>query len=173
MNTELSLRSRSSVRVFRVLLTIVGIIYLIGFGLSLFYFPQVWGPMFHPENPRMLIMNISIFLNSALTCLIYVLIIFQLFRLLSLINKDNPFSYESPKRIRKVAYYTFAMATTNALLDSVRTIVTHGFSFPSWPNLTSFLLRGIQTVLFGLGILIIAFVLEVGVQLQQDQRLTV
>jgi hypothetical protein len=33
--------------------------------------------------------------------------------------------------------------------------------------------RGTQTALFGIGILIIAFVLEVGVQLQQDQNLTV
>lgn len=174
MNEAQFLRSRSSVRVFKVLLIIVGLTYAVGFGMSLFYFPQIWGPLFHPENPSMLIMNLCILLNSTLTCLVYLLIIHQLFRLLGLINKGDPFNQESPKRIRRIAYYTFSMAAINAVLDSVRTIVTHGFPFPSfWPTLTNFLLRGTQTVLFGIGILIIAFVLEVGVQLQQDQKLTV
>jgi len=174
MNENKSLRNRSSVRVFKVLLIVVGLTYAVGFGLSLFSFPQIWGPLFHPERLSMLITNLSLFLNSVLTCLLYLLIIYQLFRLLGLINKGDPFNQESPKRIRRIAYYTFGMAAINAVLDSVRTIATHGFPFPSfWPSLTNFLVRGTQTALFGIGILIIAFVLEVGVQLQQDQNLTV
>jgi hypothetical protein len=122
----------------------------------------------------MLIVNLSFFLNSALTCLLYLLIIYQLFRLLGLIHKGDPFNPDSPKRIRLIAYYTFSMAAVNALLSSVRTITMSGFPFPSfWPSLTNFLLRGTQTVLFGIGILIMAFVLEVGVRLRQDQNLTV
>ena len=174
MNEEKSLSHRSSVRVFKMLLVVVGLTYAVGFGLSLFHFPQVFGDLFHPENSTMLIANLSIFLDGALTCLLYLLVIHQLFRLLGLIKKGDPFNQESPKRIRRIAYYTFGMAAINAVLDSVRTVAMHGFPFPSfWPSLTSFLLRGTQTVLFGIGILIIAVVLEVGVRLQQDQNLTV
>jgi hypothetical protein len=34
-------------------------------------FPRIWGPLFHPEKPRFQIMNLGMFLNSALTGLIY------------------------------------------------------------------------------------------------------
>jgi hypothetical protein len=174
MDEERSFRNRSSVRVFKTLLIVVGLTYAFGFVMSLFTFPQIWGPLFHPERPSTLIMNLCLFLDHTFTCLLYVLIIFQLFRLLGLIKKGEPFNQESPKRIRRIAYYIFAMAAVNSVLDSVRTIVMHGFPFPSfWPSLTSFLLRGTQMVLLGIGILIIAFVLEVGVRLQQDQNLTV
>ena len=174
MNEDESLRNRPAVRFFKVLLVAVGFTYAIGFGLSIYYFPRVLGDLFHPENSTMLIANLTIFLDGAVSCLLYLLIIYQLFRLLGLIKKGDPFNQGSPKRIRSIAYYTFGLAAINAVLDSVRTIAMHGFPFPSfWPNLTSFLLRGTQTILFGIGILIVAFVLEVGVRIQQEQNLTI
>jgi len=174
MNEDKSLSHRSSVRVFRVLLTVVGLVYAFFLIMSLYNFPQIWGPLFHPKIPRILIMNLSMFINSVLVGLLYLVTIYQLFRLLGLIAKGDPFNQESPKRIRKIAYYTFWIAAINAVGESVRHISSQGFSAPYlWLSMTSFLLRAAQTVLLGIGILIIAFVLEVGVKLQQDQNLTV
>jgi hypothetical protein len=174
MSEEKSLGSRPSVRFFTVLLAVVGLIYAFFFILSLYNFPRIWGPLYHPGVPRLQIMNLSMFLNGALSGLLYLVIIYQLYRLLGLIKKGDPFNQESPRRIRRIAYYTFGMAAINAVGESVRHISSLGFSAPYfWESMTSFLLRAAQTVLFGLGILIIAYVLEVGVRLQQDQNLTV
>jgi hypothetical protein len=169
-----SLKSRSSVRVFRVLLTTVTVAYVLLLGWSLYFFPQIWSPPFHPEQPRFMIMNLSVFLNGVLTGLLYLAIIYQLYRILALIKKSGPFSGESPKRIRLIAYFTFGMAAVNAIMEFVRYVSIHGFvSRDLWPVMTQFLLRAAQTVLFGTGILIVGLVLEVGVSLKQDQDLTV
>jgi hypothetical protein len=174
MNEERPLRNRSSVGVFKVLLTVVALVYAFFFVLALFEFPEVWGPLLHPEVPRFLISNLSMLINSALTGVLYLVIIYQLYRLIGLITRGDPFNQESPKRIRRIAYYTFGMAAINTVGESVRHISLLGFSSPNfWLSMTSTLLRGAQTVLFGVGILIIAFVLDVGVKLQQDQNLTV
>jgi hypothetical protein len=175
MSDEKSLGNRPSVGVFKVLLTVVALVYAFFFVLALVEFPQVWGPKFlHPEVPRVLISNLSMFLNSALTGVLYLVIIYQLYRLIGLITRGDPFNQESPKRIRRIAYYTFGMAAINTVGESVRHISIPGFSSPNfWLSMTSTLLRGAQTVLFGVGILIIAFVLDVGTKLQQDQNLTV
>ena len=175
MSKEKSLRNRPPVRVFKVLLTVVSLIYAFFFILSLYTFTQIWGPPFHPEIPRFLIMNLSMFMNSVLTGLLYVVIIYQLIRLLGLIINGEPFNQESPKRIRRIAYCTFGMAAINAVAELTRHI-TMSSSISSkefWIVIVSFILRAAQTVLLGLGILIIAFVLEVGVRLQQDQSLTI
>jgi pilus assembly protein TadC len=171
---EKPLRNRSSVRFFKVLLTVVALAYLFCFGLSLHFFPQIWSSPFHPENPRFLIMNLSVFFDGVLTGLLYLAIIYQIYRILSLIKRGEPFSEENPKRIRKIAYCTFGLAAVNAIAESVRHISMHGVADPYfWPSMTQFLQRAVQTVLFGTGILIVGFVLEVGVALKQDQDLTV
>jgi hypothetical protein len=176
MAKDISLREHSSARFFTGLLFAVGLTYVITFVLSLLYFPQVRDRIFHPLSLAMLIRALIDFLGHSLTKLLYLLIAYQIFRLLGLIKKGDPFNQESPKRIRRFAYYTFGIAAINVVreLESVLTIAKQGFPYWGfWLNLISFLLKVSETVFFGLGILIIAVVLEEGVKLQQDQKLTV
>jgi hypothetical protein len=176
MAKDISLRERSSARFFTGLLLVVGLNYAIAFVLSLFCFPQFRDQIFHPLSLAILIRALIDFLGYSLIKLLYLLIAYQLFRLLGLIKKGDPFNPESPKRIRSIAYYTFGMVAINAVreLESVLTIAKQGFPYwDFWLNLISFLLKESEIVFFGLGILIIAVVLEVGVRLQQDQSLTV
>lgn len=177
MTNGLSLRERSLARIFKGLLIFFGLIYATAFVLTVLYLPQVWDRIVHPASLAMLRSSLIDFLGHSLPRLFYLLIVYHLFRLLGLLNKGDPFSPESPKRIRTIAYYIFGMAaiTTGWELESVLTIIANqGFPYPEfWPNLISFLLNVSETVFFGLGIFIIAIVLEAGVRLQQDQRLTV
>jgi len=176
MAKDISLRERSLARFFTGLLLVVGLTYAICFVLSLLYFPQVRDRIFHPLSLAMLIGALTDFFGHGLIKLLYLLIVYQLFRLLGLIKKGDPFNQESPKRIRSIAYYTFGIAAINVVmeLESVLSIAKWGFPYWGfWLNLISFLLKVSETVFFGLGIIIIAVVLEVGVRLQQDQRLTV
>lgn len=176
MAKDISLREHASVRFFTGLLIVVGLTYAIVFVLSVLYFPQVRDRIFHPLSLAMLIGALIDFLGHTLTKLLYLLIAYQLLRLLGLIKKGDPFNPESPKRIRSIAYYTFGMAAIKVVreLESVLTIAKWGFPYwDFWMNLISFLLGVSETVFFGLGIMIIALVLEVGVRMQQDQNLTV
>ena len=79
----------------------------------------------------MLIRALIDFLGHGLIKLLYLLIVYQLFRLLGLIKKGDPFNQESPKRIRSIAYYTFGMAAINVImeLESVLTIAKWGFPY--------------------------------------------
>jgi hypothetical protein len=177
MAKNIPMKELSLSRIFKWLLIFFGIIYAAAFVLSLLCFPQFREHIFHPYTLAMLIGALIHFLGYSLTKLFYLLIVYQLFRLLGVIKKGDPFNPKSPKRIRSIAYYTFGMAAIKAVteLESVLTIIANqGFPYPEfWPNLMSFLLVVSEIVFFGLGIFIIAIVLEAGVRLQQDQRLTV
>ncbi len=171
---EKSPRNRSSVRIFKVLLFMVGLFYTGEIAISFHYYPQIWGSFLHLGNSKILVTVWSLILDYALTALLYVAIIYQLFRLLGFVTKGDPFNQNSPRRIRRIAYCTFGMAAVNVSTDLARSLTLAGLpSLGFWPNTMNIFLRGTRAVLFGIGILIIAVVLEAGVKLQQDQNLTV
>jgi len=107
--------------------------------------------------------------------MIYFFIAYNIFNLIRLISRGEPFSPASPRYIRRTGYAVLCLAAINAVVNAFS-----AFPLP-YPAPAGFLSRavigmilsGLSTLLLGFGFLVIAKVIEVGVQLQQEQNLTV
>ncbi len=159
----------------------VGVYKMLVFVLALFYAAGLVGIIFsilHDLPKRVRGAEWSFFgqiansIGTWLTAFIYLLVLYQLYRLLLKVVKGDPFNPDNPRRIRRVAYGAFAIAAAN-MIHEVVWILGPFTNMSLWEVLFWAVYRTAQMALFGLGILIIAKVLETGVRLQQEQNLTI
>jgi hypothetical protein len=165
MEDEIMIKKSSVVRVFTALIFILGAFYCYVVVGSL---PRLLRNPWENLNPWV---NLSLWLDSVFTGLIFLIILYQLFRLVKMITKGDPFNQENPRRIRNVAYGVFGISISNLVFTGLRSFLTPWQSV--WSDIANILLRGAERIFFILGLLIIAKLLDTGVRLQQDQNLTV
>lgn len=115
--------------------------------------------------------NLSLWLDALLTALISLVILYQLFRLVQMVAKGDPFSPENPRRVRWVAYGVLAISVSNIAFRTLNHYFLHRGA--EWWMGMNVLIKGAERAFFILGLLIIAKLLDTGVRLQQDQNLTV
>jgi hypothetical protein len=111
------------------------------------------------------------FLEKGLTGPIYFFIAYEIFQLIALISRGEPFSPASPRHIRRIGYAVFGLALIHAAAAAVSELTAPEVVLSD--SILRILYGGLSTLLLGFGFLVIAKVLEVGVKLQQDQDLTV
>jgi hypothetical protein len=171
MNCEQNWKNLETIRIFKLLLVAMSIVYGLGFVLFLI----VATPDYLNNLPGRaigdLVTNLSFYVQNLLIALVYFLILYNLYGLLVMIARGNPFDPSNPKRIRRVAYGAFALTALN-----LGASVILAFSSPKqgWTSFYAEILgQGFRTILFGVGILVIGKVFEAGARLKQDQDLTV
>jgi hypothetical protein len=174
MTKEQSLKKLMSVRIVKSLLVAMALLYATQFvaliPMLLDNFPRIG----RPGNERFFISSFAGFLYQSLTALLYLMVLLQLFILLRRVAKDGAFDPHNPRRIRWVAYSAFSIAGVTLLYEALLAVkYRDSLAIPTFHIILSVLVRAAQMALFGLGIIIVAKVLEVGVRLQQDQNLTV
>ena len=163
----------SSVRVFKLLLLAMLVVYVVGFTVFMVSHVPAEIRQLSTQPAESSSAGWSFLVQNILLTLIYFFILYNLYGLLVMVAKGEPFHPSNPKRIRCVAYAAFAIFCVNGAAAFLLT--RSGFS-PNlaWSNLFSELLgKGLWTALFGVGILVIAKVFEAGLALKQDQDLTV
>jgi hypothetical protein len=171
------LKSITSVRVVTTLLVAFALLYGAQFIALIPRFLSYFSWAHHPETEKYFNSGLGAVASLMLSDVLYLLILYQVFRLLLKVGKGDPFDPVNPRRIRKVAYGAFGIAAITLLYEVIMMFVLFKDSYD--PNVTTFhkilnvLVRSAQMALFGLGILIIAKILESGVRLQQEQNLTI
>ena len=173
MKEEKLWRDVTSVRVFKLLLLAMLVVYVVGF--TVYMVSQVPAEIrqLSAQPGKSSIAGWSFLAQNTLLTLIYFSILYNLYALLVMVAKGEPFHPSNPKRIRRIAYAAFAIFCVNVAAAVL--LARSGFPpHPAWSALFSELLgKGFRTVLFGVGILVIARVFEAGLALKQDQDLTV
>ncbi|MCX6568082.1 MAG: DUF2975 domain-containing protein [Candidatus Aminicenantes bacterium] len=169
--TEKSILKRSEVGALRVvlitLLIIYGTILISTFTFMAKVFPSL---LRLPSGPPAFDL-IKFLFDRILPGAAFFFIGFSIFKLINLISRGEPFSPASPRHIRRIACAVFFLAAINVVVNVI--------SVFKWPE--DFLTKSavwaicstLSMLLLGLGFLVIARVLEVGVRIQQDQNLTV
>jgi len=111
--------------------------------------------------------SLSGFLNS----IVFVLIIFNLRKILRSIKAKSSFERTNIQRIKKVAYAVFVLIP----IDILAKILIQGFdSIFSSAGLIDLVWDGfLKLLVIGLGILVIAKVFESGLELQKEKNLTI
>lgn len=116
-------------------------------------------------------LEIRVFLDKVLSGAIYFFIAYNIFKLIGLVSRGEPFSPGSPLYIRRIAYSVFGLGFIAATVSLILELTQTGARLAE--ATIRVLYGGLGTVLLAFGFLVIARVLEVGVRLQQDQNLTV
>lgn len=166
MEKEKAPKKSSIVQVFMALIAILGAFCCYVMVASLFH---LFRNPFENLSPWV---NLSMWLDAMLTGLISLAILYQLFRLVKMIVKGDPFNAENPRRIRIVAYGVFVISISNLVFTSLRSFLLSRLH-SDWSIAANILVKGSERIFFILGLLIIARLLDTGVRLQQDQNLTV
>jgi hypothetical protein len=162
------------VKVLRIVL--VTLLALYGMGLATFFYAvvRVFPSLINSAYGLPFWGTVKFFFDWFLPGAIYFFVGYNIFRLISLVSRGEPFSVRSPRYIRRIGYAVLCLAGVNALIDitsvfaEITTLVL-AFSKPVVSAVCSVL----STLLLGFGFLVIAKVIEVGVTLKQDQDLTV
>jgi hypothetical protein len=164
-------KNLKSVRVFRLLIVSMFAIYGLGGGAyGVFATPEILGG-WPGQSSAERIMGLSRLFQNILVFLLYLVILYHLYRLLAVISRGHPFSGESPRRIRWAGYGMLAITAVNLAADVARSFALPGLAWKSF--FSQILGQGFQTILLGVGLLVIAAVFEAGVKMRQDQDLTV
>ncbi|MGB8959459.1 MAG: DUF2975 domain-containing protein [Candidatus Aminicenantales bacterium] len=168
-------RASSEVKALRVVLIALLLLYGLMIAVTLVFMATVF-PSLADLPSALPFMSIIRFIFDRLgPGTIYCFIAYNIFKLISVISRGEPFSPKSPRYIRRIGYAVLCLAAINAVVNAFS-------SFPlPYPAPAGFLskavigmiLSGLSTLLLGFGFLVIARVIEVGVRLQQDQNLTV
>jgi hypothetical protein len=117
--------------------------------------------------------TIILYFVSMLIWGIFLWIVWHLRKLMQTIKDGKPFLPENPGRIRKIAYAILLWAPIETLFYGV---MFRGFAVnvgPMFPTGGMPVRIFLELVFFGLAVLVIAEVFERGVNLQQEQDLTV
>ena len=116
-------------------------------------------------------LEIRVFLDKVLSGAIYFFIAYNIFKLIGLVSRGEPFSPGSPLYIRRIAYSVLGLGLITAIVSMIFELTQTGARLAE--AIIRVLYGGLGTALLGFGFLVIARVLEVGVRLKQDQDLTV
>jgi len=158
----------SYVRVFSLMVDTIWIFVVVGLVLSL-----IMGLVIIAKSggDKSIMSRIGISLSGFLNSVVFVLIIFNLRKILRSIKARSPFEAANVQRIKKIAYACFVLIP----IDILGKILIQGFDtgFSSgyfidliWDGL-------FKLLLIGLGILVIAKVFESGLELQKEKNLTI
>lgn len=127
-------------------------------------FHQMFGPIW----------LMGVYSSSLLASGFFLWIVYHLRLLMRTIKAGDPFNPANPGRIRRIAYAVVAWAPLRLVSFVLKgNLIFHGPSFTLSALMPLSLLLAAELVFFGLGILVIAQIFERGLQLQQDQDLTV
>ena len=169
MTTEKSENQSSAVRAFILLINISLIFAASGFCLSAIFTPLGLAGIFKDNNTP--IVTAGIYFCGFLTSAAYLWIILFLRQLMLTVKSNNPFDLKNPGRIRKIAYAVFALVPVdisgNMLMKGLQTTLnTANFVDLLWGSL-------FKLTFLGFGILVIAKVFDLGVELQREQKMTI
>ncbi len=168
-------RTDSEVKAARVVLITLFLLYGVMVAVTLVFMARVF-PSLADLPSGLSFMGVIRFIFDRLgPGAIYFFIAYNIFKLISLISRGEPFSPKSPRYIRRIGYAVLCLAAINAVVNAFSAFP---LEYPVPVGLLSkaiigMILNGLSTLLLGFGFLVIAKVIEVGVQLQQDQNLTV
>ena len=115
--------------------------------------------------------EIRVLLDRVLTGPICFFIGYSIFKLIVLASHGEPYSRQSPRHLRRIAFSIFGLGLIGAITSAI-VALTQPFVILS-DVIVQILYGNLGTVLLGFGFLVIAKVIEVGVRLQQDQNLTI
>ena len=169
MTIERPLNQLSAVRAFLLFINMLLIVAIIGACLSAILAPVGLAGVFREDKASLI--TVSIFFCSLLTSAAYLWIIYFLRKLMLTVQANNPFDLMNPGRIRKIAYAVFAIVpidlyTKLFIKGFQKTFDTVNFVDLLWGSL-------FKMIFLGFGLLVIAKVFELGVELQRDQKMTI
>jgi len=163
-----------SAKIFRFLLAVIALITVGNLIWSGIHWEQYIKPPSFLENTFSRILTISSnILYSIFTRVLFLIILFQLNKILLAIIRGELFASEIPRRIRWISFSVFAFIPLNLLINS------YLFIYPYPPTNNIFLLvlmwivGAIPNALFGLAILLIADIYARGVTLDTQRKLTI
>lgn len=113
---------------------------------------------------------IDVYIEIFLKRLVFLWILIHLQGIVRAVSRSEPFDPRNSTRIRKIAFGLFAWAVLGILSDFY-----WARDFKVDIGELVFYLRGDtgRMILFGVGILVIAKAFEMGIKMQQDQKLTI
>lgn len=161
----------AEVKALRIVLITLLFLYGAVFIGSISFLASVFPSFVHRISEAAFWAEIRVFLDKILTGPIYFFIGYNIFKLIALVSRGEPFSPESPRHIRRIAYSVFGLGLISVITTSILELTQLGVRVSN--AMVRVLYGGLGTAVLGFGILVIARVLEVGVRLQQDQNLTV
>lgn len=169
MTIEKSENQSSAVRAFMLLVNISLILAAVGFCLSAILTPIGLAGVF--KDNKAPIVTAGIYFCGFLTSAAYLWIILFLRQLMLTVKSNNPFDLKNPGRIRKIAYAVFALVPVdilgNMLIKGFQTTLnTVNFADLLWGSL-------FKLTFLGFGLLVIAKVFDLGLELQRDQKMTI
>ena len=169
MTIEKSENQSSAVRVFILLINISLIVAAVVFCLLAIFTPLGLAGVFRDNKAP--IVAASIYFCGLLTSAAYLWIIYFLRKLMLTVKANNPFDLANPGRIRKISYAVFALVPVdiagNILIKGFQTTFnTVNFADLLWGSL-------FKLIFLGFGLLVIAKVFDLGVELQRDKRMTI
>jgi hypothetical protein len=169
MTTEKPENQSSAVRAFILLVNISLIFAVSGFFLSAIFTPLGLAGVIKDNNAP--IVTAGIYFCGFLTSAVYLWIIHFLRQLMLSVRANNPFDLKNPGRIRKIAYAVFALVPVdisgNMLMKGLQTTLnTANFVDLLWGSL-------FKLTFLGFGLLVIAKVFDLGVELQREQKMTI
>ncbi len=169
MTIERSENQSSAVRVFILLVNIALILTAVGFcGFAIMAPLGLAGAFRDTKAPTV---AAGIYFCSLLTSAAYFWIIFFLRKLMLTVKANNPFDLKNPGRIRKIAYALFALVPVDISGD----VLIKGFQPTIQVEDLGYLLLGglFKLIFLGFGLLVIAKVFDLGVELQHEKRMTI
>jgi hypothetical protein len=169
MNNEKSENQSSVVRAFILLINISLIVAAVGFCLTAILTPVGLAGAFRLKDTP--VVTAGIYFSAFLTSAVYLWIVISLRKLMQTVKANDPFDHDNPGRIRKIAYAVFALVP----VDIVGNLLVKGFELTFgtvvfvellWSSVFKF-------IFLGFGLLVIAKVFDLGVELQRDKRMTI
>lgn len=156
-----------------VILTVIAMPLTLVFGLARSGFPH-WSThtvLYPILNPLWLI---GIYSSSLFASGFFLWIVYHLRLLMKTIKAGDPFNPANPVRIRRIGYSVIIWAPLRLMSFGLKGVLIYQGSHLSFPALMPLsCMLALELVFFGLGILVIAQIFERGLQLQQEQDLTV
>ena len=171
MTENAVLKVSAEVKALRIVLITLLILYGAVFIGSISFLASAFPSFVHGTFGAAFWAEFRALLDKVLTGPIYFFIAYCIFKLIALVSRGEPFSPESPRHIRRIAYSVFGLGLLGAISAAILELIQNGVRV--FEAIIHVLYGGLSTVLLGFGFLVIAKVLEVGVRLQQDQDLTV
>lgn len=159
----------SVIRAFSLLVNLFWIVAIIGACVAAILMPFRLVSVFKDKVPNIFA---SAYFFSLFSSAVYLWIIYFLRKLMLTVKENNPFDPMNPGRIRRIAYGVFALVP----LDIFNKIWMKGFYPPTFAamDFVNILWGSLFKLTFlGFGILVIAKVFELGVVLQDEQKLTI
>jgi hypothetical protein len=171
MTENAVLKVSAEVKALRIVLITLLILYGAVFIGSISFLASAFPSFVHGTFGAAFWAEFRALLDKVLTGPIYFFIAYCIFKLIALVSRGEPFSPESPRHIRRIAYSVFGLGLISIITTMIVDLTQPGARVTD--AVVRVLYGGLGTALLGFGFLVIARVLKVGVRLQQDQNLTV